>query len=92
MLKAVLGYAVDHEMLLKNPLKKIELPLKVSRTENVLRSDEARKVLETCRTEPPGIFYAFLLWSGWRPNEGAGLQWKDIDWEKGSMPIRRDIV
>jgi len=42
--------------------------------------------------EPGGIFAAFLLWAGTRPNEATGLQWKDIDWEKGSVQIRRDIA
>lgn len=26
------------------------------------------------------------------PNEAVGLQWKDVDWEKGSVEIRRNVV
>ena len=25
-------------------------------------------------------------------NEAAGLQWKDVNWEKGSVEIRRNLV
>jgi len=39
-----------------------------------------------------GIFAAFLLWAGTRPNEAAGLQWKDVDWERGSVQICRNVV
>jgi integrase len=40
-----------------------------------------------------GIFPAFLIWAGTRPNEGAAFQWKDIlDWEKGTVRIERNIV
>ena len=85
-------YALNHEMLLKSPLQGIELPKKEKRKANVLEPDEALKVLEACKTEPRGIFAAFLLWAGTRPNEATALQWKDVDWEKGSVEIRRAVV
>jgi integrase len=85
-------YALDHEMLLKSPLKRIELPPKEDREPNVLEADEALKVLDTCKSEPLGIFVAFMLWSGARPNEAAGLKWEDIGWEDNSVEIRRTIV
>jgi integrase len=62
------------------------------RKANVLDPSEAAKVLDACRAEPSGIFAAFLLWAGTRPNEAAALQWKDVDWEKGSVEIRRNLV
>jgi integrase len=85
-------YALIHKMLTVNPLTGVELPKKEKRKANVLEPDEALKVLEVCRAEPGGIFAAFLLWSGTRPNEATGLQWKDVSWEKGSVEIRRNIV
>ncbi len=85
-------YALDHGMLLKSPLQGVELPKKEKRKANVLHPAEALKVLEVCRNEPMGIFVAFLLWSGTRPNEAAALQWKDVDWEKGSVQIRRNVA
>jgi integrase len=85
-------YALDHGMLTKSPLKGVELPEKKKRKANVLEPAEALKVLEVCRTEPGGIFVAFLLWAGTRPNEAAGLQWKDVDWERGSVEICRNVV
>ena len=90
--RSAIRYALDHEMVLKSPLRGIKLPKKEKRKANVLEPDEALKVLEACKTEPMGIFAAFLLWAGTRPNEATALQWKDVDWEKGSVEIRRDIV
>jgi len=85
-------YALDHSMLLKSPLQGVELPKKEKRKANVLEPAEAFKVLEVCRDEPMGIFVEFLLWSGTRPNEAAALQWKDVDWDKGSVKIRRNVA
>jgi integrase len=85
-------YALDHEMLLKSPLTGVELPKREQRKANVLEPEEALKVLEVCRAEPMGIYAAFLLWAGTRPNEAAALQWKDVDWEKGSIQIRRNVA
>lgn len=90
--RSAIKYALDHEMLIKSPLRGIKLPKKEKRKANVLEPEEALKVLEVCRAEPMGIFAAFLLWSGTRPNEAGGLQWKDVNWEKGSVEIRRDVV
>ncbi len=89
--RGAIRYALDHEMILKSPLKAVELPKKEKRKANVLEPDEAVKVLDACRDEPMGIFVAFLLWAGTRPNEATALQWKDIDWEKGSVEICRNI-
>jgi integrase len=83
--RGAIRYALDHEMILKNPLAAVEVPKKEKRKANVLEPDEAVKVLDACRHEPGGIFCAFLIWAGTRPNEAAGLQWKDVDWEKGSV-------
>jgi integrase len=90
--RGIIRYALDHEMILKSPLKAVALPKKEKRKANVLEPDEALKVLDACRDEQMGIFVAFLLWAGTRPNEAAALQWRDIDWEKGSVEIRRNVV
>jgi len=90
--RGAIKYALDHEMLLKNPLKRVEIPGRGKRKANVLEPEEAVKVLDACKAEPGGIFAAFLLWAGTRPNEASALQWKDVDWEKGSVRIRRNLV
>ncbi len=90
--RSAIKYALDHEMLQKNPLAAVEVPKKEKRKANVLAPEEALKVLEVCRDEPMGVFVAFLLWAGTRPNEATGLQWKDVNWEKGSVDLVRNIV
>ena len=79
-------------MLPKNPLAAVEIPKREKRKANVLTPEEALKVLEACKTEPLGVFVVFLLWAGCRPNEATGLQWKDVNWEKGSVGLSRNIV
>jgi integrase len=92
ILSACFKYALDNEMLRKFPLTRVKIPPKADREPNVLEADEARRVMDAAREVPQGIFAAFMLWAGTRPNEACGLQWKDINWEKGSVTICRDIV
>ena len=58
--RGAIKYALDHEILLTNPLKRVEIPGKSKRKANVLEPDEAVKVLAACRVEPGGILAAFL--------------------------------
>jgi integrase len=90
--RVMVKYAFDSEMITKYPLKKIKLPKKTKRKPNVLAPGEALKVLDAARVEPNGIYAAFLLWSGCRPNEGAALMWSDVDWKNGAVTIQRNLV
>ncbi len=90
--RSAIKYALAHEMLKKSPLAAVEVPKREKRKANVLTPEEALKVLDVSRVEPMGVFAAFLLWAGTRPNEATGLQWKDVDWEKGSVNLVRNIV
>ena len=79
-------------MLLKSAVAGVKLPKKEKRKANVLEPEEALKVLEVCRAEPMGIYAAFLLWAGTQPNKARALQWQDVNWEKGSIQIRRNVA
>ncbi len=89
---AIIRYALQHEMIIKNPLNGIELPSIVKRVECVLEPEEAKKVLDAARQTEGGILPAFLLWTGCRPGEGCAVQWKDINWENGTVEIRRNVM
>lgn len=41
---------------------------------------------------PHAPFYAYvhtLFWTGMRPSEASGLQWRDVDLDAGRLYVRR---
>ena len=38
------------------------------------------------------VLFAFALTTGMRPEEYLGLQWKDVDLERGTVTVRRALV
>lgn len=98
-LGAPIKYAVNHDMLRKSPLRGVDIPGKGKHKANVLLPEEAVEALKATHVYPGGVFVAFLIWSGARPNEAGALMWKDIDWTnggkndcKGRITIRRNLV
>ncbi len=95
ILVSIFGYAGDHQLLTHNPATRIEkLPSEQgddeSRVivENVLSPDELRAVLAHS-LDPYRIPIALAIFCGLRISEVLGLQWGDIDWQRGTAEIRR---
>ncbi len=56
---------------------------------DVLSQDEVISFLDALQGERFATMFSFALATGARPEEYLGLQWKDIDFEKGTAIIRR---
>lgn len=92
-LSLVLGYAVDHSWLEKNPVKGVKLP----RTENCAGRVIDRAVLTPSQVksladglaEPYATLVLLLATTGLRIGEAAGLRWADLCDEE--LHIRRRI-
>ncbi len=41
---------------------------------------------------PTALMLAFGLLTGLRPSEALGLRWEDVDWEAGTVTVRRALV
>jgi integrase len=61
---------------------------------NVWDADEARKFLAAAKAAgaQPAALYAFALDSGARKSELCGLQWGDLDLEKGTVTFIRQLT
>lgn len=57
-----------------------------------LKSDEARLFLEALNGERLEMMFSFALATGMRLQEYCALQWKDIDFERGTATVRRALV
>lgn len=89
VLRNALKWAVQWQVLPANPAERVRLP-KSEKTEiRPLNPDEAARFLEQCAFDRYGTLFQFLLFTACRPGEAFALQWRDINFEKGQISIRR---
>ncbi|HVT06748.1 MAG TPA: tyrosine-type recombinase/integrase [Polyangia bacterium] len=94
LLRTVLNYAVTAGYLTASPVRRFGrgaylLPeMKAQRSAPLASNDEAARLLAHV---PPAWFplFAFLLLTGARRGEAAGLRWEDIDFGRRLVTIRR---
>lgn len=91
VLSAVLSKAVSWEYIDRNPVERVDLPSIAGRKAVYLDEPDARRLLEILSDEPIRwrVLVTFDLMSGMRRAELAGLCWSDIDFESGTVTVRR---
>ncbi len=87
-----LKQAVKWGMIARNPSDLVELPKVPHKERRVMSPEEAIKFLEAARGMTHGLVFEFALLSGMRPEEYLALQWKDLDFERGTVQVRRALV
>ncbi len=106
MLKQVFSLAVDkgvipknpmHSSLVYNPSKKPDKPRdalpRSHQLDIIAHLDDLRNVYDKNGDNMNALrFMAFLMYTGLRPCEIYGLRWEDIDVEKMTLSIERDLV
>ena len=95
LLKRALRRAVRYEIFPSNPAESVELPrVRTKRTSRALEPHEVRALLKVKVAEGSKwhVFLLLALTLGLRHSELLGLQWRDVDWEDGTMTIRRGVV
>lgn len=92
VLSSALKQAVKWQILVVNPCDAVDLP-KQQRTEmNCLTPDEATKFLKAAKADKWYVIFSLALASGMRPEEYLGLQWKDLNFDAGTIAVRRALV
>lgn len=92
VLKSALEQAVYSDMIVKNPANNVELPKNDGRQARVLTAEEQGRFIEACKDSRYGNFFIFLLATGLRLGEGAGLTWNDIDYEERIVDINKTLL
>lgn len=92
VIHSALKYAVKTDMLVQNVADKVDRPKKNDFQPVFLSADEMQKMFEALRgtkLELPVLVAAFY---GFRRGEVLGLKWDAIDFEQGTISIRRTIT
>lgn len=92
VLNSALRQAVKWGMLARNPAEAVELPKQFRKEMSALSPKEAAEFLKAATEDRFGVLFAFALATGMRPEEYLGLQWKDVDLERGTVTVRRALV
>lgn len=98
-LRAVLGDAVNDDLIPFDPLDRIDLArlLPKEREQSDFQVDplttaEQAAILNACRDPQERNLFQFALWTGLRTGELVALRWDSIDWQGQTMRISRSYV
>lgn len=91
VLAAALKRAIKDKLITTNPCGLCTLPKKKPSEMQYFTADEVKAFLAAAR---PDRFYPLFLLAietGMRPGEYLALQWKDINFEAGTLAVRRSL-
>ena len=96
-ISTVFDYAVRMQMLSDNPCRNVVIPSIRSKKRDIYSLEEVQQMLELFEQETEAnykytIFFTLAAFTGLRRGELLGLEWKDIDFNAGSIYIQRQIT
>lgn len=94
VLTLIFAYAVEQEIILKNPMDKVECPKLAKKPVDALTQEQATEFL-SCLNDCPIDFrcmLTLLITTGIRRGELMGLQWRDFDFEHLTIAIQRNVT
>ncbi|WP_202920712.1 tyrosine-type recombinase/integrase [Urbifossiella limnaea] len=91
VLSLALKHAVRMKLILHNPAADVAKARPVAREMVFLTELQARLFLDAAKSHRLSALYALALGSGMRQGEMFGLQWADIDFDKGTVDVKRSL-
>jgi integrase len=87
-----LKQAVRWRLITFNPAHDIQLPKRVKPEMKTFTLQEAQRFLVAAAKDKYGLVFKVALWTGMRPEEYLGLQWKDVDFDEGTITVLRAML
>jgi len=91
VLNAALRQAVQWEILVEAPSRHVKPPRIRRREMQVLSIEQAKAFLEVALPTLYGTLFAVAITTGMRPSEYIGLKWQDVDWDRGTVSVKRTL-
>lgn len=92
VLNMALKKAIQLHVLTENPAQYADKPKQTHKEMRPLSPSEARAFLEATALDEFGLLFTVALTTGARPGEVLALQWKDVDWDQGTLTVHRALV
>jgi len=91
LVSSILNTAVIWQIIPDNPAKRVKPPKAPRQEAKYLDEQQVAVLLEHLKDEPIKyqVIIKLLIYSGMRRGELCGLEWKDVNWIKGTISIRR---
>jgi integrase len=90
-LHCALKQAVRERLIGYNPMDAVERPKVETKEFHIFTESQARTFLEAARGHPYEALFYLALTTGLRKGELLGLMWEDVDWDKGTLRIERQL-
>jgi len=88
LVRGFLGWCVERHYLHENPATKLKLPSRTVREVKWLEREQARTLLNGVKGHPLEGPVRTVLGLGLRLTEMTGLEWRDINFDKGIVRVR----
>jgi integrase len=94
VLYGALEKAVDWELILRNPLRKVDIPRGRRRKYVTWSKEELNKFLHHAQFSDIIYYFAFLTdaYTGLRRGELLGLKWSDMDFVEERINVERNLI
>ena len=92
VIHSALKYAVKTDMLIQNVADKVDRPRKNSFQPVFLSADEMQKMFEALRGTKLELLVLVAAFYGLRRGEVVGLKWDAIDFERGTISVKRTVT
>ena len=87
-----LKYAVKMDLIPFNPADKVERPKKQRYIADYYRQEELERLLEASKEHPYSLLIQMTAFYGLRRSEALGLKWDAIDFEQGTISVKRTVT
>lgn len=91
----VLKYAFENEYITTNPLNKVRKIRKpdevVNKEFNVWKLSQFQEYIQNVKDPMYYTLFSLLYYTGMRRGEALGLQWKHVDFKKGTIDIKQTL-
>lgn len=92
ILKPAFEIAIRNELLEKNPVYGVQMPKHKEKQVRALTIEEEAKFLEVAKESQYYIAFVVLLDTGLRCGELLALTWDDIDFDRGTLHVSKNLV